>query len=69
MKRRLRLCSQGELFYVVVQICDNFWGLMTRSFGEYSLPLAVVLFRMYLHDCVSCMMFKRYFVPIQPLGF
>ena len=42
---------------------------MTRSFGEYSLPLAVVLFLMYLHDCVSCMMFKRYFVPIQPLGF
>ena len=42
---------------------------MTRSFGEYSLPLAVVLFPMYLHDCVSCMMFKRYFVPIQPLGF
>ena len=39
---------------------------MTRNFRVYSLPLAVVLFRMYLDYCVSCMMFKRHFVPIQP---
>ena len=42
---------------------------MTRNFREYSLRLAVVLFGMYLHDCVSCIMFKRHFVPIQPLVF
>ena len=64
----LRLCSQDDLFYVVVQICNNN-RLMIRNFGEYSLPLAVFPFRMYLHDCVSCMMFKRHFVPIQLPGF
>ena len=32
MKRRLRLCSQGELFYVVVQICNNFFLVNDKEF-------------------------------------
>ena len=32
MKRRLRLCSQGELFHVVVQICNNVLGVDDKEF-------------------------------------
>ena len=32
MNRRLRLCSHGELFYVVVQICNNFLGVDEKEF-------------------------------------
>ena len=43
---------------------------MTRNFRGYSLPLAVVLFRMYLHDCVSCMMpFKNGILYLSSLLF
>ena len=32
IKKWLRLCSQGELFYVVVQICNNFLGVDDKEF-------------------------------------